>query len=185
MSWKGGLQTDVSWSQSNLYTLNTSATQLVQKNVDDLQVSVSYAKTGLKLPGLKKLDNNIRLTLTASTASDQTINRSVFTDLRADLEGVDRDDPDPILIQRFSLWPRLSYSISNQVTADVFVRYEATQPRGGTTSGTGDTSSLDGGRQLPHLVLELAVSGQRKTRLPGPRCGPDRLCRRGRKKPMF
>ncbi|GAB5535587.1 MAG: cell surface protein SprA [Rubricoccaceae bacterium] len=143
IGWKGGLQTDVNWSKSNLYTLNTSAAQLIQKNVSDIQVQVSFAKTGLKLFGLRRLNNNIRLTLSASAATDQTLNRSIFTDLRADLQNVDRPEPALTRTRRYSFWPRLSYSISNQVTADFFVRYEATQPEGGIT--TGSTSSLDSG----------------------------------------
>ena len=143
IGWKGGLQTDVNWSRSNLYTLNTSSAQLIQKNISDLQLQVSFSKVGLKLPGLKKLNNNIRLTLSASAADDQTLTRQVSNDLQARLTGVDGSPLPPVRVQRYSLWPRLSYSISNQVTADFFVRYEAVQPKGGNTSGS--TSSLDSG----------------------------------------
>ena len=143
VGWKGGLQTDVNWSRSNLYTLNTQQTQLVQKNIDDLQLSVSYAKTGLKLFGLTKLNNNVRLTLTGSVADDQTITRSITRDLEDDLRGQERNAPTIVSVRRISVWPRLSYSISSQVTADFFVRYEATRPENGTV--TGDTSSLDSG----------------------------------------
>ena len=143
IGWEGGLQTDINWSRSNLYTLNTQQTQLVQKNIDDLQVSVSYAKTGLKLFGLKRLNNNVRLTLTGSVADDQTTTRSITSDLEADLGGRERRAPEIVSVRRISVWPRLSYSISSQVTADFFVRYEATRPENGTV--TGDTSSLDSG----------------------------------------
>ena len=104
---------------------------------------MSYAKTGLKLFGLTKLNNNVRLTLTGSVADDQTITRSITRDLEDDLRGQERNAPTIVSVRRISVWPRLSYSISSQVTADFFVRYEATRPENGTV--TGDTSSLDSG----------------------------------------
>ena len=142
VGWKAGFQTDLTWNRSNLYTLQTNTAQFVEKNVEDIQVQFSFTKNGIKIPLFKRLNNNIRFTLTAGISDDETLTRSIGADLEADLVGDDRVEPGISSVRRVSVWPRLSYSLSNRVTADVFVRYEQSQPQG---TQAFPTSSFDGG----------------------------------------
>ena len=52
----------------------------------------------------------------------------------------------PIAQRRLQLFPRISYTISNQVTADVFLRYERSRPTGGPNAFA--TKKVDGGVSL-------------------------------------
>ena len=147
---RGGVQADVTWNRSNLYTLQTTSNQLTEKAIEDVQVNLSYAKTGLRLLGLRRLNNNLRLSVTASLGSDQTYLRNIRTDLDEILRGTAvntvANSVEPVSLRRIQIAPRIGYTVSNQVTADVFVRYERTDPRGGTNPFS--TSSFDGGVSL-------------------------------------
>ena len=140
---KGGIQADVTWNRSNLYTLQTTSNQITEKNIQDVQVQLSYAKTGLRLLGLRRLNNNLRLSMSASYGTDQTYLRNLRTDLETLLRGGTPEDLPPIAQRRLQVFPRVSYTISNQVTADVFVRYETSKPTGGPNAF--GTSKFDGG----------------------------------------
>ncbi len=140
---RGGIQADVTWNRSNLYTLQTTSNQLTEKNIEDVQVQLSYAKTGLRLLGLRRLNNNLRLSLSASYGTDQTYLRNLRTDLETLLRGGTPEDLPPIAQRRLQIFPRISYTISNQVTADVFVRYETSKPQGGSNPFA--TRKFDGG----------------------------------------
>ena len=136
----------MTWNRTNLHTLQTTAKTVSEKTVQDVQVTLSYAKTGLRLLGLRRLNNNVRLNLTASLGTDLTYNaRSIEADLTALLRGNPLTETTPIENRRIQLSPRISYTVSNQVTADVFVRYERSIPRGGVNL---PTSSFDGGVSL-------------------------------------
>jgi cell surface protein SprA len=142
---RGGIQADVTWNRSNLYTLQTTSNSLTEKTIEDVQVQLSYAKTGLRLLGLRRLNNNLRLTLTASLATDETFLRNIRTDLDNLLRGADPVVLPPVSTRRIQLWPRISYTVSNQVTADVFLRYERSKPSG---TNAFPTRSVDGGVSL-------------------------------------
>ncbi|HEX8385403.1 MAG TPA: hypothetical protein VF576_04410, partial [Rubricoccaceae bacterium] len=76
---------------------------------------------------------------------DETFQRYIRTDLDNLLRGLDVVEPQAISTRRIQLWPRISYTVSNQVTADVFVRYERSKPSGTNAS---PTRSVDGGVSL-------------------------------------
>ncbi len=140
---RGGIQADVTWNRSNLYTLQTTSNQLTEKNIEDVQVQFSYAKTGLRLLGLRRLNNNLRLSLSASYGTDQTYLRNLRADLETLLRGGTPEELPPIAQRRLQVFPRISYTISNQVTADLFVRYETSKPTGGPNAFA--TRKFDGG----------------------------------------
>ena len=143
---KGGIQTSVTFNRSRIYSLQTASTQFSEKTVEDLRLDVSFAKTGLRLLGLRRLNNNLRMTLTALLANDETTRRTFNTDVLAFLNG-DEELREPSIqsTRRIQLSPQISYTISNQVTADVFVRYERSIPVG--TRAFANTS-FDGGVNL-------------------------------------
>ena len=166
VGWKGGVQTSVQWNRSDVYQLATTAADLTAKSVEDVRFEFGFAKTGLSLLGLRRLNNNVRITLTAAFANDELTKYP----LRDDIESVlvsrlgggvavepDPDDPDAVPVddtpfrnpqstytRRFSLSPRVSYTVSNQVTADVFATYE----RLDQTLGAGGNTRFNGGVNL-------------------------------------
>jgi cell surface protein SprA len=143
---RGGIQTDVTWNRSNLFTLQATSAQVTEKNIEEIQVQFSYAKTGLRLLGLRRLNNNLRLSLSASYGTDNTVLRNMRADLLNVLAGRDPDEVAAVSQRRLQLFPRISYTISNQVTADVFVRYERSNPTGGPNAFA--TRKVDGGVSL-------------------------------------
>ena len=146
VGWKGGIQTSLTLNRSHIYSLQTASTQFSEKTVGDVRVDFSFAKTGLSLLGLRRLNNNIRLTLTALLANDETTRRPLQQDVLAFLGGASElDDPTVQSTRRIQLSPQISYTISNRVTADVFVRYERSIPRG---TSAFDNTSVDGGVNL-------------------------------------
>jgi cell surface protein SprA len=144
VSWKAGFQTDITWNRSNLYSLQATSASMTEKTIEDFQLQFSFAKTGLRVPGFRRLNNNVRITLNASLSTDETQNRSIGPDLTALLRGAERTALDPLLTRRLSLWPRISYTVSNQVTADFFLRYERSNP----APPAFPTRNVDGGVSL-------------------------------------
>lgn len=145
VGWKGGLQTTVSLDRSNTYSLQAASAQYREKEIHSIRVDLSYAKTGLRLLGLRRLNNNLRLTLTGALNDDITTSRTLQQDILALLDGQDIRPANEVLTTRFQLSPRVSYTISNQVTADVFLRYERIYSEG--TQGA-PSKSFDGGVNL-------------------------------------
>lgn len=142
VTWAGNIQTDLNWNQSNLYTLQASNANLIEKNVSDLRLTVSYTKSGgFRLFG-RRFDNRVRLELTASTSNDVTTTRSIGNDLEALRTGQARQAPQPRVTNRLSVWPRISYALSRQVNLDLFFRYDRTDTESTTQPGT---ETIDGG----------------------------------------
>ncbi len=142
---KGGIQTSLTLNRSHIYSLQTASAQFSEKNVGDVRVDFSYAKTGLRLLGLRRLNNNIRFTLTALVANDETTRRTLQQDVLRLLQGTELDEPTSQSTQRIQISPQISYTISNQVTADLFVRYERSIPKGTTAF---PNTNVDGGVNL-------------------------------------
>lgn len=145
VGWRGGLQTTLTYNKTQIHSLQPAQAQLFEKDVEDLRVDVSFAKTGLRLLGLRRLNNNLRFTLTAVAATDQTITRPFRQDIIDEITGAAKTAPGEILQRRLQLSPRVSYTISNQVTADLFVRYERVYNEG---TQAPPYTSLDGGVNL-------------------------------------
>lgn len=145
VGWKAGLQTSLTLNRSHIYALQTASAQYSEKTVQDVRIDVSYAKTGLRLLGLRRLNNNIRFTLTALLANDETTRRPFQQDLLDFLAGEEFDDPTYQSTRRVQLSPQISYTVSNKVTADFFVRYERSIPNG---TGAYPNTNLDGGVNL-------------------------------------
>ncbi|MDT0630287.1 cell surface protein SprA [Rubrivirga litoralis] len=156
VGWKGGVQTSVKWNQSTVYQLATAAADVNEKSARDVRLEVGYAKTGLNLLGLGRLNNNVRVTLTASFADDhfmqyplrEDLGRVVAEALGGDAEpegdGDPFRDPEPRFTKRLLLSPRVSYTVSDRVTADVFATYE----RLDQTLGGGGNTRFNGGVNL-------------------------------------
>ncbi len=142
---KGGVQTSLTLNRSRIYALQTASAQFSEKRVSDVRVDVSFAKQGLSLLGLRRLNNNIRFSLTALVANDETTRRAFQQDVLRVLRGEDLDNPTTQSTRRIQLSPQISYTVSNQVTADLFLRYERSIPVGTTAF---PNTNVDGGVNL-------------------------------------
>lgn len=146
VGWKAGFQTEVTWNQSRVFTLQPASASLTQREVEDVQANISFSKAGFRLPIFNRLRNTLRFTLTASLSDDRTRVRYVVEDLNDRLFGNDPEDAAGQRLQRLSIWPRIGYQISNRVNMDVFFRYEQTLNEGAT--GSPRLASYDGGVTL-------------------------------------
>ena len=145
VGWKGGVQTTVTYNRSEVFQLQPAQAQVFEKDVGDVRVDVSWAKTGLRLLGLRRLNNNLRFTLTGVVSSELTTTHPFRDDVLALLTEAERAAPAERYQRRVQVSPRVSYTISNQVTADVFVRYERLFTEG---SAAFPSKSFDGGVNL-------------------------------------
>lgn len=146
MTFRGGIQADVNFTQSRALSLSVAGANVSESTTDEVSVRLSFSKTGLRIPlpfvNRRRINNNVRMSLTFSTAnnSDQRLNfRQDFLDTIA---GAPRSPQTPEASTRLTLEPRVSYTISSQVTADVFVRYTSLESEG---SRIPSTSTLNGG----------------------------------------
>ncbi|MDX1530850.1 MAG: cell surface protein SprA, partial [Rhodothermales bacterium] len=148
LNFKGGFQTDLAWNESTTLTLSPANFSLRELDTRELSLRLSVNKTGFRLPIpflRRRLNNNLRLSLIVSQA--ENVNRQFLlrTDLQQELERAITEtflNPTPEATTRLSVEPQLSYTISNQVTAGVFVRYEKFDSEG---SRNPPTTTLNGG----------------------------------------
>ncbi|MEM1057248.1 MAG: cell surface protein SprA [Bacteroidota bacterium] len=146
VGWKAGFQTEFTWNQSRVLTLQPASATLTQKEVEDLQANISFSKAGFRLPFFRRLRNTLRLTLTASISDDRTRIRYVLDDLEDRLNDNPVELPAGQRFERISFWPRIGYQVSNRVNMDVFFRYEQSLNQG--TTGSPRIATYDGGVTL-------------------------------------
>ena len=124
---KGGIQASVSTNRSAIATLQTASAQIYQKTSRDLRLDFSYARTGLRLFGLRGINNNIRFQLTALVSDDAISTRQSFLDdVRRAIDGEELSEASVETSSRLQLSPQISYTVSNQVTANFIAQYERT-----------------------------------------------------------
>ena len=124
---KGGVQASLSTNRSSISTLQTASAQIYQKTSRDLRFDFSYSRTGLRLFGLRGVNNNIRFQLTTTVSDDAISTRQNFlTDVERVINGNDVADASVETSSRLQISPQISYTISNQVTANFISQYERT-----------------------------------------------------------
>ena len=124
---KGGVQASVRTNRTSVATLQTASAQIYRKTSRDLRVDVSYARTGLRLFGLRGINNNIRFQLTALVSDDAISTREDFLDdVRSAINGEAFEEATPERSSRLQLSPQISYTVSNQVTANFIAQYVRT-----------------------------------------------------------
>ncbi|MDA0875394.1 MAG: cell surface protein SprA, partial [Bacteroidetes bacterium] len=133
VTWKGSISTEISWSKSNSYSLSTANFEVSENKTKELAVNISYTKSGMKLPFLRKLNNRITLGLTMqrSETLDQRLRlRRALEQAITDPEFVIKNalEGDNISLvtahQRLIMTPRIAYQFSNRVSADFTLKYE-------------------------------------------------------------
>jgi len=132
VTWPWEMQTSLEWGRQ--VTTKLVGSNVVERKSSELSGSVSYSKRGLRLPFFSRIDNRIRLSIsfTRSTSDEREFllnealtqaqqNPDSFDPGQA-LEGSNAD----VLTKqtRYTVSPRISYTISDRFTADFRLDYE-------------------------------------------------------------
>ncbi len=153
LNFQGGFTTNVAWNQSDTYSLAAANAFVNQSQTDELSLRVSFSKTGFRLPipfVRRRLNNQLRFTLTVAQAKNLQRRFALKDDVQLLLSNEFGGQPLPETFQnptgeattRLTAEPQISYTISSQVTASVFVRYERFESEG---SRVPSTTNLNGG----------------------------------------
>ncbi len=149
LGFKGGFQTDLDWNASDSYALSPASAEVNQTQTKEFSLRLSFNKTGLRLPlpflGRRRLNNNVRLSLILSRANNLSRRFELRSDLEQDISNARGEtfrNPQGELTTRLSVEPQLTYTLSNQVTATAFVRYQKFDSEG---SRNPPTTTLNGG----------------------------------------
>jgi cell surface protein SprA len=145
VTWRGGIQTTLNFERSDNFALQTQAAQVTEKTIENVRLEVQWSRTGLRLFGRRRLNNNLTFNLSGSFADDVTYNRLLASDAIATVLGTALNEAEPIRLRRYQFSPRIGYTISNQVTASLFVTYSRSEPLGNNLQPTTD---FDGGVSL-------------------------------------
>ncbi|NBC00345.1 MAG: cell surface protein SprA [Bacteroidetes bacterium] len=135
LTWRGNLQTNVSWNRSNSYTLSTGDNAVRENETSEVSASISFQRQGLSIPLLpvRRLNNRITLRLTVTRSVSDQRRHSLLSALQQaardpdfPIEDAISDDNSTVVssTERFTLNPQITYQFSNRVTADFFLQYE-------------------------------------------------------------
>jgi cell surface protein SprA len=132
VTWPWDLQTSLEWGRQA--TTKLVGSNVVERESSEISGSVSYSKRGLRIPFFPRIENRIRFTVSfsRSTSDEREFllnealtqaqqNPDTFTPKQA-LEGSNAD----VLTKqtRLTVTPKISYTVSNRVTADFRLEYE-------------------------------------------------------------
>ncbi len=134
LSLKGSVQTSINWNKSNSYALSTTNMVVGHTHTNEVSVSASYSRQGMRLPFIRKrLNNRISLAVTMSRSVEHNLNLNIRRAIEAAIAEPEFDpvevleDPYANVLtntQRLRAQPKITYQFSNQVTADAFMEYE-------------------------------------------------------------
>ena len=134
LTWPGDLQTSLEWNRRVTTALRTASLTIEESKTSELSGRVSYRKRGLNLPLFGPIDNQLRLTLTLSRAVNDEREYNLRTAVQqAQAEGFNyrpeqarQGDNVSIISEttRLTIAPKITYTVSNRVTADFFLEYE-------------------------------------------------------------
>lgn len=133
VTWKGSISTGMTWSTSNSYSLSTTNFEISENKTKELEVTINYQKSGLKLPFFRKLNNRVTLALSIkrSETLDQRLRlrralEQAITDPEFKLQDALEGDNVSLVTAhtRLTMTPRVAYQFSNRVSADFTLKYE-------------------------------------------------------------
>jgi len=156
ISWNGNLQTSISWTKSNVYSFSPGNKTVGEQKQNKIQFNASYQRQGLNIPFLpiERLNNTIQFSVSASYALNDNSRYRLENALgEAAQSGPYQYDIGNALKQgsnrnqlkrssRINVSPRISYTISNRVSADFTMTYEKLSSE---KSQRPSTTRLDGG----------------------------------------
>jgi hypothetical protein len=145
--WGGDLSVNTRWDKKGTFSLNTSASNIVEDNSNEFSLTADYKKNGFEMPlfGLS-LKNDIQFTL-AFTLNKTSSRIYSITDLASG--GQPREG-----ITRISIEPRVKYSVSQRVQASLFYRYQRTRPDADVGSRIPGSTIHEGG-----LEIRITIAG--------------------------
>ena len=134
LSLRGNIQASIAWNKTNAYSLSTTNNVVNENRSNEISITASWAKSGLRLPFLRRtLNNRINFSLTLSrTANDD---RSFYIRRAMEIAALDPEFDASLVLEepyvdvltstaRIQAQPKIAYQFSNVVSADLFVQYE-------------------------------------------------------------
>jgi len=132
ITWPWELQTSMEWGRQ--VTTKLVGSNVVERQSSEISGSVSYSKRGLSLPFFSRIDNRIRFTLSFTRSISDEREFLLNEALTQAQQNPDSFDPGQALEgsnadvltkqTRYTVTPRISYTISNRFTADFQLEYE-------------------------------------------------------------
>ncbi len=134
LSFRGNIQTSIAWNKTNSYSLSTTNNVVNENRSNEISLTASWAKSGLRLPFLgRTLNNRINFSLSLSRIAND--DRSFYIRRAMEVAAVDPEfNVSDVLEEpyvdvltstsRIQAQPKIAYQFSNVVSADVFVQYE-------------------------------------------------------------
>ncbi|MFB6247215.1 MAG: cell surface protein SprA [Salinibacter sp.] len=132
ITWPFGLQTSLEWNRR--VTTALRGTNVVERQTGELSGRLSYSKRGLTIPFFQRIENRIQFSLTLTRTVNNDREFLLNEALRQARANPDSFRPDQALqgdnvnpvseTSRLTLTPKISYSVSNRVTADFRLEYE-------------------------------------------------------------
>ena len=150
LGFKGGIQADINWISSESYALTPNIPSVNELRTNEVSLRLSFNKTGFRIPlpflNRRRLNNNLRFSLIVSRAENTARRFELRDDLQQSISGQINQDtflnPSGEVTTRLSVEPQLSYTLSNQVTATAFVRYQKFDSEGSINPST---TTINGG----------------------------------------
>jgi cell surface protein SprA len=145
--WGGDLSVNTRWDKKGTYSLNTSSSNIVEDNSNEVSLTADFKKNGFEMPmfGLS-LQNDIQFTFAFTL--NKTASR-IYSVSNLGSGGQPREG-----ITRISIEPRIKYSVSQRVQASLFYRYQRTRPDADVGSRIPGSTIHEGG-----LEIRITIAG--------------------------
>ncbi|MAT38450.1 MAG: cell surface protein SprA [Ectothiorhodospiraceae bacterium] len=148
--WDGNLNATVKWGKTSGYTLNTSSSNIEESSTDEINLTANFKKSGFEAPFLGlMLQNDIEFSLTFSYNTDRSRTYEISNLINREFEGQPREGT-----IRYTIEPRVRYSISSRVNASAFYSYQRTKPDSEVGSRIPGTTIHEAG-----IELRIRISG--------------------------
>jgi len=132
LTWPFGLQTSLEWNRRTTTALR--GTNVVERKTAELSGRLSYSKRGLRIPLFQRIENQVQFSLTLTRSVNDDREFLVSEALRQARANPDTFRPEQALkgdnvnpvseTTRLTVAPKITYSVSNRVTADFQLEYE-------------------------------------------------------------
>ena len=133
LSLKGNVQASFSWNQNHTYSLSTTNNVVSDTRTNEMAMTASYSVTGLQLPFMKnRLNNRINFALALSRSVNN--DRSFYVRRAIEAAAADPTFTAQMALEepyadvltktsRITIVPKIAYTFSNKVSADMYVEY--------------------------------------------------------------
>ncbi len=134
LSFRGNIQTSIAWNKTNSYSLSTTNNVVNENRSNEISLTASWSKSGLRLPFFRRtLNNRINFSLSLSRISND--DQSFYIRRAMEVAAIDPEfDISEVLEEpyvdvltstaRIQAQPKIAYQFSNVVSADIFLQYE-------------------------------------------------------------